>query len=89
MASPTVAASLSKATYQPGEVMTLTVTYGDADTKAMTVSVVVTDSQGNASAPVNVSAVIDPLAIAVTDSSGRTWSRVSDSGSVAVYQATA
>ena len=89
MASPTVAASLSKATYQPGEVMTLTVTYGDADTKAMTVSVVVTDSQGNASAPTTVTAVIDPLVTTVTDSANRTWTRVSDSGSVAVYQAAA
>lgn len=89
MAAPTVTASLNRATYAPGDVMILTITYGDSDTKPVSVSIVVTDSQGNASAPVVATAVIDPLAIAVTDSSGRTWSRVSDSGSVAVYQATA
>ncbi|MEH1055373.1 hypothetical protein V6U89_09210 [Micromonospora sp. CPCC 206171] len=89
MAAPTVTASLNAATYSPGDQMTLTVTYGDPDTRPLTVTVVVTDAQGNSSAPVKVTAVIDPLTLTVTDDSGRTWTRVSDNGSVAVYRAVA
>ncbi|MGK5674391.1 hypothetical protein ACSNOB_16290 [Micromonospora sp. URMC 106] len=89
MAAPTATASLNASTYSPGDQMTLTVTYGDADTKPVTVTIVVTDAQGNSSAPVKVTAVIDPLTVTVTDSSGRTWTRLSDNGSVAVYRAVA
>ncbi|MEH0820983.1 MULTISPECIES: hypothetical protein [unclassified Micromonospora] len=89
MAAPTVTASLNAATYSPGDQMTLTVTYSDPDTRPLTVTVVVTDAQGNSSAPVRVTAVIDPLTLTVTDDSGRTWTRVSDNGSVAVYRAVA
>ncbi|GAB3189535.1 hypothetical protein FHX75_13640 [Micromonospora palomenae] len=89
MAAPTVTASLNAATYSPGDQMTLTITYGDPDTRPLTVTVVVTDAQGNSSAPVKVTAVIDPLTLTVTDDSGRTWTRASDNGSVAVYRAVA
>ncbi|RIV38031.1 hypothetical protein [Micromonospora radicis] len=89
MAAPTVTASLNATTYAPGAQMLLTVNYGDPDNKVLTVTVVVTDAQGNSSAPAKVSAVIDPLTITVTDDSGRTWSRVSDNGAVAVYRAVA
>ncbi|MCW3838937.1 hypothetical protein ONA70_02355 [Micromonospora yasonensis] len=89
MAAPTVTASLNASTYSPGDQMTLTVTYGDPDTKALTVTVVVTDSQGNSSAPTKATAVIDPLTVTLTDDSGRTWTKVSDTGTVAVYRAVA
>ncbi|MEU9510118.1 hypothetical protein AB0D32_27995 [Micromonospora sp. NPDC048170] len=89
MAAPTATASLNASTYSPGDQMILTVTYGDADTQPVTVTIVVTDAQGNSSAPVSVTAVIDPLTLTVTDDSGRTWSRASDNGSVAVYRAVA
>ncbi|MBQ1075845.1 hypothetical protein KBX06_22180 [Micromonospora sp. C31] len=89
MAAPTATASLNAATYSPGDQMILTVTYGDADTRPVTVTIVVTDAQGNSSAPVTVTAVIDPLALTVTDDSGCTWTRASDNGSVAVYRAVA
>ncbi|MER7892422.1 hypothetical protein AB0C04_06930 [Micromonospora sp. NPDC048909] len=89
MAAPSATASLNASTYSPGDQMTLTVTYSDADTKPLTVTIVVTDAQGNSSAPVRVAAVIDPLTVTVTDDSGRTWTRLSDSGSVAVYRAVA
>ncbi|PZF91618.1 hypothetical protein [Micromonospora deserti] len=89
MAAPTATASLNASTYQAGDPMTLAVRYGDADTRPVTVTIVVTDAQGNSSAPVRVTAVIDPLTLAVTDDSGRTWTRASDNGSVAVYQAVA
>ncbi|MET8233029.1 hypothetical protein ABZS77_20400 [Micromonospora sp. NPDC005298] len=89
MANPTVTAALNEPVYAPGDQMLLTVTYSDADTTPLTVTIVVTDAQGNSSAPVKVAAVIDPLTVTVTDDSGRTWTRVSDSGSVAEYRAVA
>lgn len=89
MANPTVTASLDKATYNVGDNMILTVVYGDADTQSITVTVQVTDKSGNQSNPQNVSAVIDPLTVAVTDDSGRTWTRQSDNGTTAVYKAVA
>ncbi|MER7445090.1 hypothetical protein [Micromonospora avicenniae] len=89
MAAPTASASLNASTYSPGDQMNLTVTYGDADTRPLTVTIVVTDAQGNSSAPVRVAAVIDPLTVTVTDDSGRNWTRLSDNGAVAVYRAVA
>ncbi|MER7460981.1 hypothetical protein [Micromonospora sp. NPDC126480] len=89
MAAPTATASLNAAVYSPGDPMTLTVRYGDPDTRPVTVTVVVTDAQGNSSAPARITAVIDPLTLTVTDDSGRTWTRLSDNGAVAVYRAVA
>lgn len=89
MAAPTATAALNASVFAPGDQMLLTVTYSDADTKPLTVTIVVTDAQGNSSAPVKVTAVIDPLTLTVSDNSGRTWTRVSDNGSVAVYRAVA
>ncbi|MET7748705.1 hypothetical protein [Micromonospora sp. NPDC005367] len=89
MAAPTASASLNASTYSTGEQMNLTVTYGDADTRPLTVTIVVTDAQGNSSAPVRVAAVIDPLTVTVADDSGRSWTRLSDNGAVAVYRAVA
>ena len=90
MATPTVSASLDRAVYAPGAVMTLTVRYGDTDNQVFTVEVVVTDADGNRSAPATVTATIaDPLAVSVTDSEARAWTRISDTGSVAVYTARA
>lgn len=88
MAAPTVTASLNKSAYAIGETMTLTVTYADADQKAGTLTIKVTDAEGNASSPVVVPYLVDPLTIAVTDA-GKTWTKVSDTGSVAVFTATA
>jgi len=89
MPAPTVSASLDKAAYQPDETMTLTVSYSDPDTEAVTVTIVVTDSQGNTSDPATVTAVVDPSVLTVTDTSGREWTKASDNGSVAVYTASA
>lgn len=90
MANPTLSASLDKATYAKGEKMTLTVTYADADNKSLTVTVSVTDSAGNQSDPVTIPVNIsDKVTVSVTDTDSRTWTKVSDNGSVAVYTATA
>lgn len=90
MANPTVSAALNKSSFAPGETMTLTVSYGDADNDTLQVTVVVTDSQGHTSSPVVVNANInDPVTVSVTDDGGRTWTKQSDNGAVAVYQAVA
>ncbi|MEU4679868.1 hypothetical protein [Micromonospora sp. NPDC023737] len=89
MAAPTASASLNASTYSPGDQMNLTVTYGDTDSRPLTITIVVTDAQGNSSAPVRVAAVIDPLTVTVSDDSGRSWTRLSDNGAVAVYRAVA
>lgn len=88
MANPTVSASLNKTTYGPGELMTLTVTYADPDTKSGTLLVQVTDAEGNKSGLVTVPYVVDPLTVTISDA-GRVWTKVSDNGSVAVYTSTA
>jgi len=90
MAAPTVAASLDASIYAPGALMILTVNYADVDNQTFTVTVTVRDVAGNVSAPVSVQAVImDPVSIAVADSSGRMWTLVRDNGTVAVYTANA
>lgn len=89
MAAPTVTVALDAAVYAPGDDMTLTVTYDDADSRPVTVTVVVTDAQGNSSAPARVTAVIHPLTLTVTDDSDRTWTKLSDNGAVADYRAVA
>ncbi len=90
MATPTLTASLDKATYAPGAKMTLTVSYADADNDTGSITVVVTDAAGNKSDPVTVPySVADPVTLSVTDDSGHTFTKVSDAGGVAVYTATA
>jgi len=89
MANPTVSASLDKAAYAEGETMVLTVNRSDADTEALTLTIVATDKSGNSSTPVNVTATIDPTTVSVSDSSGRVWAQQSDNGSIAVFTAVA
>ncbi|CCH20553.1 hypothetical protein [Micromonospora lupini] len=89
MATPTVTAALNGSVFTPGQQMLLTVTYSDADTQPLTVTIVITDAKGNSSAPVKTTVVIDPLTLTVTDDSGRAWSRISDNGAVAVYRSVA
>ncbi|SCL16485.1 hypothetical protein [Micromonospora inyonensis] len=89
MAVPTVTASLDAATYAPGDQMLLTVAYADTDTQPLTVTITVTDARGNHSTPVIVPIVVDPLTVTVHDDSGRSWTRVSDTGAVVVFRAVA
>lgn len=89
MANPTISsATLNKAFYQPGELMTLTVNYSDADRQMLQLQIKVTDSQGN-EANANTSAIIDPATVTVSSVPTKTWTKVSDNGSVAVFTAVA
>lgn len=88
MANPTVTASLNKTAYAPGETMTLTVNYADADRQSLAVTITVTDSSGN-TGTATANAIIDQGTVVVTSSPARTWTKVSDSGTVAVFTATA
>lgn len=88
MANPTVAASLNKAAYSPGETATLTVTYGDSDNSTSTVTVTVTDQAGGTGTSTVTLVKQDAVSASVTDSSGRSWTKQSDTGSVAVFTAT-
>lgn len=87
MAAPTVTAALDKQVYEPGETMTLTVTYGDADHDVATQTITVEDSAGTQTV-VTTTAVVDPLTVTVTDPD-RTWTQQTNNGQVAVYTAVA
>lgn len=90
MSNPTVSASLNKSSFAPGEQMILTVSYADADNRPITVTVVVSDNEGNTSDPVKIVAnITDTVTISVTDDGNRTWTKQSDSGTVAVFKAVA
>lgn len=88
MTAPTVAAALDKAAYRPGDVMTLTVTYGDPDRQTLTITVVVTDTTG-ATGQATTQAVIDQGTVTVTSTPPRAWTKVSDNGTIAVFTAPA
>jgi hypothetical protein len=90
MATPTASGSLDKASFPLGSTMTATVTYGDADAKTGSVTFVVTDAEGHPSTPVTMPyAITDGLVLSCTDTLGKTWTKVSDNGAVAVFTATA
>lgn len=81
MAAPTLTATLDKAAYNTGQVMTLTVKRSSV-TDNVTVSL---DSLGiTAKAVATIT-----FAVTVTDDQGKTWTKVSDDGATAVYTATA
>lgn len=90
MAAPSVSATLDKTAYAPGELMTLTVTYGDPDSRTLKLTIQVQDTTGGTGATVVTSAVLDSLTLIVTDSdSSRTWTKKSDTGAIAVFTAKA
>lgn len=93
MAAPVINAVLSKASYNVGETMVMTVDYSDADnwTRQDTVTITGQDQDGNP-AVVTVQTTVsseDEVLLTIVDSSGRTWTKQSDNGSRAVYTATA
>jgi hypothetical protein len=89
MANPVVSASLNKAAYAVGEEIVLTVNYSDADTRTVTVTVSVDDSEAGSPITQALTFKVDPLTVEVTDSEGRTWTKESDNGATAVFKAVA
>lgn len=88
MANPTASATLNKASYSVGETMTLTVNHTDADRLTLTVSGVVTDSQGNTGAW-SATAQIDAGAVTITQTGGKVWTLLSATANQSVFTATA
>ena len=88
MANPTASATLNKAQYAVGEVMTLTVNHTDADRQTITVSGVVSDSQGN-SGSWSATAEIDAGNVQITQTGGKTWVLQSATLNQSVFTATA
>lgn len=89
-------ATLDKPTYAAGETMTLTVVRSATATSAGTLNLTVnaSDAAGTQAIPVQVSATIEVTApeassVAVTDSSGREWTKQSDDGATSVWTAVA
>jgi len=90
--------SFDQASYDPGATMTLTVEYV-ADTPSAnpvtgTATADITNSGGTVTATSSAPFVVnEPVAagdvVSVSDDGGRTWTEVSDSGSVAVFTAVA
>ena len=90
--------SFDQPAYSPGDTMTLTVDYV-ADTPSVNpvtgnALASITDAGGTITASDSAPFVVnEPVAagdvVSVTDDGGRAWTEVSDSGSVAVFSATA
>ena len=89
MSNPTATATLNKASYAVGEVMTLTVNHTDADRQSLTVTIVVSDQSGNPSPPASATAKIDAGVVSFTQTGGKTWTLQSATDNQSVYTATA
>lgn len=84
--------------YNPGDPITLTVDYtpdvAGTNPTPFTATTVITNSAGAETASGNADFTVnEPVAggdtLATTDTGGRTWAETSDTGSVAVFAATA
>lgn len=89
MANPTCSATLNKTSYAVGETITLTVNHTDADRQTLSVTVVVTDQEGNTSPPAVATATIDAGVVTFTQTGGKTWALQSATLNQSVYTTTA
>lgn len=89
MAAPVVSISVDKQTYAVGDKITATVVYSDPDARTYTGTVTGTDAEGHVSTATATFAISDPVTVTVTDDGNRTWTKISDTGSTAVFTATA
>jgi hypothetical protein len=88
MAAPIVSGSLDNQAPTIGQVLTLTVNYSDPDATTNTITITGTDAEGHPGTATVTYTVGDPVTLAVADSSGRVWSKISDTGAIAVYRTT-
>lgn len=90
MAAPEIlSVALNKSTYAAGETMILTVRARDLDEQAFELTISVRTPAGDRSEPVTVTATVDELTMAVTDSSGRVWTQTSRVGDTWTWTAVA
>lgn len=91
MTSPTGTVSFNKTSYAPGEIMTATVNFTDADSKSGTATFNLTDTQGNVTPASATFVVSDPVTVAPASGNDRTWILVAGSltASQAKFTATA
>lgn len=88
MANPTASAAVTPSNPAPGQTITLTVSHSDVDRYTLTVSGVVTDSQGN-TGPWSAEVVVDRGVVSITNAGGKTWTLVSETDNQAVFTTTA
>jgi len=89
MAAPNVAVSTDKPTYNVGDTVTATVVYSDPDAHVYTLTGTAVDQEGHQTQATSTFAISDPVTVTVTDDGGRAWTKVSDTGSTAVFTAKA
>lgn len=94
MAAPSITSiTFDKASYNPGDTITATVDYVAGTSAAtQTFTGTATDSTTGESGTLQVSFTVnenDSTTVTVTDGGGRTWTKISDTGSIAKFTATA
>jgi hypothetical protein len=91
MANPTGSVAFDKASYAPGETMTATVSYADADNRTGSGAFDLTDGQGNVTHLVGTFTIADPVGVTPAAGNDRTWAKVasSDTGASVKFTATA
>lgn len=93
-AAPSISSiTFDKASYAPGDTITATISYsaGTSDV-TQTFEGVATDSSTGETGTLQVSFVVtepDTTTITVSDSGNRVWAKISDTGSIAKFTATA
>jgi hypothetical protein len=94
MAAPSISSiTFDKATYSPGDTITATVDYtAGTSNVTQTFTGTATDSTTGQTGNLTVDFVVtenDATTVTVSDSGTRTWTKISDTGSIAKFTATA
>jgi ribosomal protein L19 len=94
VSAPTITSiSFDKTTYLPGDTITATVNYTQGTSDSIqTLTGTVTDSTTGRTGTLQQTFTVqvkDTTTVSVTDSGNRTWTKASDTGSVAKFTATA
>lgn len=86
--APTVSIALDKPAGAVGSLVSVTVRYTPGS-KSSTIRADLTDAAGaTGSASVAMAKLATPVTLAITDTDGRAWTKLSDDGRTAVFQAT-